>query len=359
MSRSTRVRLRVVVVGGGFAGATLARSLEDVCDVTLVDTKEFFEVNLAMPRAVVDATVHSRLTFLHTQYLRRAKFKQAVVAEVRSGTVATVTGEEIPFDRLFLCTGSSYSDPVGKASLGVETTSKLRSDYYAEVYETVKAAKSVLIVGGGEVGVELAAEIATEYPSKSVTVVHSHSTLLHQLRPRVSEIATEFLTGAGVKLRLGVRAAVDREAKQVTIEGDESAITADALFVCTGGSPNTAAMRANFSSCLDDVGHIKVNDFMQVIGLNNIFAIGDCTALAAHRAFVATEMARQAAKNVRRSLRGLEPKPFRIGGLISFVSLGRHFGVAQLPLGVWKGCLVRRLKSSDMLISRTWSSLGL
>lgn len=52
--------------------------------------------------------------------------------------------------------------------------------------EKIKGAKSILIVGGGPTGVELAGEIAFDYPEKDVTLVHNGYRLLEFIGPKAS-----------------------------------------------------------------------------------------------------------------------------------------------------------------------------
>lgn len=59
--------------------------------------------------------------------------------------------------------------------------------------EKLRAAKSVLIVGGGAVGVEVAGEIASVLPDKQVTLVHSKRQLLVDDKPRMSNNAIHWL----------------------------------------------------------------------------------------------------------------------------------------------------------------------
>jgi NADH dehydrogenase FAD-containing subunit len=59
--------IRVVIIGGGFAGCELAKRLHDFFDVILIDSKNYFECTPAMPRALVDVgfigNIHVHFTF--------------------------------------------------------------------------------------------------------------------------------------------------------------------------------------------------------------------------------------------------------------------------------------------------------
>ena len=67
--------------------------------------------------------------------------------------------------------------------------------------EELKAADSVLIIGGGPVGLELAGEIATDMPSKKVTLVHSGQNILESYPPRLGRLVKSQLEVLGVKVR--------------------------------------------------------------------------------------------------------------------------------------------------------------
>ena len=72
-------------------------------------------------------------------------------------------------------------------------------------FSKVKLAKEIVVIGGGAVGLEMAGEIATDFPDKSVTVVHSRDYLVEgdSLRPAFRDGIKDQLTAKGVKLVLG------------------------------------------------------------------------------------------------------------------------------------------------------------
>jgi len=66
----------------------------------------------------------------------------------------------------------------------------------------IEKAKSIIIVGGGAVGVELAGEIIYKYPMKKITIVHSHDRLIERLDSSVGKKALKWLEERGVKASL-------------------------------------------------------------------------------------------------------------------------------------------------------------
>ncbi|XP_042339406.1 apoptosis-inducing factor 2, partial [Plectropomus leopardus] len=125
---------------------------------------------------------------------------------------------------------------------------------YEDFVKEVQAAGSVLVVGGGSSGVELAAEIKTEYPDKKVVLIHSRMALADpQLLPSVRREAKEVLLEKGVELLLGQKVAnlsqlqlnVTRNNTEVTTErGDR--LTTDLIICCTGLRVNSAAYASAF-----------------------------------------------------------------------------------------------------------------
>lgn len=82
--------------------------------------------------------------------------------------------EKITYDYLILATGSTFNMPMGFPANHFQLSS-IRKDLRV-LRERVKAAKKIVIIGGGAAGIELAGEIS-DLPNKDITVVHSGSQL--------------------------------------------------------------------------------------------------------------------------------------------------------------------------------------
>ena len=156
----------VVIVGGSFAGLRVQRELsEDGYDVTVVDVKDYFEYTPGVLRLY---TQPERLTSLSAP-LPRAH-NQLVVGEATSVTptavkvhVADDAGvteqRELPYDYLLLASGTSYPCAPIKPTVA-ERTLAARQAAWDAAAAALRDAPSAVVVGGGLVGVELAAEIA-------------------------------------------------------------------------------------------------------------------------------------------------------------------------------------------------------
>src|SRR4030088_94240 len=74
MAHSPTPRASVVVVGGGYGGVNVAKALDDVADVTLVDPTEAFVHNIAAWRALVDPEWLDRIFFPYEHLLAHGRF---------------------------------------------------------------------------------------------------------------------------------------------------------------------------------------------------------------------------------------------------------------------------------------------
>lgn len=145
-------------------------------------------------------------------------------------------------------------------------------------YEKIKAAESILIVGGGPTGVELAAEIATDFPGKKVTLVHRGSRLLEFIGESTGKKALNWLTSKKVEVILGQSVDVNTPSDGVYRTSGGETVAADCYFLCTGTQFGSAWLKETIlKDSLDSRGRVMVDSNLRVKGCNNIFAIGDIT----------------------------------------------------------------------------------
>ncbi|VEU33650.1 unnamed protein product [Pseudo-nitzschia multistriata] len=182
-------------------------------------------------------------------------------------TAAATTTKTLRYDYLILATGAAYHAPISPAAWsasastnGTADTSQATSpnmlDRYREwktAHERLKGAKRVLILGGGAVGVELAAEIIDHDPPRSngsggvaVTILDAQPTLVPLFPRSVGAYAEDWLTRRGAELRLGesLRSWNDRSCTLA----DGTVLHADVVYVCFGNRPNSEAVGASSSS---------------------------------------------------------------------------------------------------------------
>src|SRR3989338_3859026 len=192
-----QMKKRVVIVGGGFAGSTIARKLENDLDVTLIDAKDYFEFTPSVLRTIVEPQHINKIQQLHKNYLNKTVIVNGNAREINK-KYAMVSKNKFQYDYLIVCSGSEYNLPMKDKS----TVTEARADVLAKYATRLKESNSVLIIGGGLVGVELAAEIIEKYPGKKVTIVHSQGELIERNPKKASKYAYEFLNKRNVNIRL-------------------------------------------------------------------------------------------------------------------------------------------------------------
>lgn len=350
-------RKRVVVVGGGIAGAFSAKFLEDHADVFLVDPKDHLDIPYAQLRCTVQPDFAERSLVLHSDYLKKARHITGSAETASSTEVVTSTGEILPYDFLVIATGSVHRGSLRRAD---------RIKEFQSEHKKLKEASSALIIGGGPVGVELAGEIAVDFPDKKVVLVHGGSRLIEFLGPKASKKALGWLTKNNVDVRLNERVKLDSvsgSSKVYTTTSGET-IEADCHFMCAGKKVSSSWMQSTIlKEDGDEEGRLKVDGFLRVEGHSNIFAVGDITAIKEiKQGFLAQKQAQVLADNIKRLITDPDCKLNIYKPLatpMGIVSLGRHVAVAQFPFGTILGWLPGMLKSKDLFVGKTRKSLGL
>jgi len=111
MTHTSPARPTVVVLGGGYAGVQVARPLDDLADVVLVEPKDHFVHNVAALRALVDPSWLERIYLPYTALLGAGRVIQDRVVKADADRVVLASGAELFPDYLVLATGSGYPFP--------------------------------------------------------------------------------------------------------------------------------------------------------------------------------------------------------------------------------------------------------
>ncbi|KAK7404869.1 hypothetical protein VNO78_05890 [Psophocarpus tetragonolobus] len=349
---------KVVIVGGGVAGAILAKTIQNQANVTLVDPKEYFEIPWASLRGLVEPSFAERIVINHREYFKKGDLVVSSAVNVTETEVVTADGQHIAYDYLVIATG--HTEPIPK-------TRSERFDQYKEENAKIKSASSVLIVGGGPTGVELAAEIAVDFPDKKVTIVHKGTRLLEYIGTKASSKTFKWLKSKNVdvKLEQSVELSSSSEENKTYQTSSGETIEADIHFLCIGKPLGSAWLKETLLK--DDLhadGKIKVDEHLRVNGRSNIFAIGDIIDVQEIKQGVyASGHAQLVAKNLKLLIEGGDREgklgTYKAQPPISIVSLGRKQAVAQFPFMTVLGRLPGMIKSGDLFVGKTRKDLGL
>jgi len=160
-----------------------------------------------------------------------------------------------------------------------------------DVFKIRSAPKSLAVMGGGAIGLELA-QAFSRFGTK-VTVIEAADRVLVPEEPETSELLTTVLRREGIDVRTGAAAsAVTRDGKVgFTIDlADGSRVIADELLVAAGRTLNLRGIGLD-SVGLDEKARpsITVDDRMRVNGASNLWALGDVAGLGAFTHMAAFE----------------------------------------------------------------------
>ncbi|BBY30329.1 dihydrolipoyl dehydrogenase family protein [Mycolicibacterium sediminis] len=224
-----------------------------------------------------DAIVHHRDDILNAEALERTG---AVLVrghgQLREPGVLDVDGRTLRYRELVINTGSRSRRP---DIPGLESAPTWTSD---DALSATELPSSMLILGGGAVGCELAFLFATF--GTAVTLVQRGSRLLPDEEPRASATVEQALAELGVTIHTdatvtGVASQGDRTRAQLS---SGPRITVERIVLAAGRLPNSAGLGlSNVGLQLDDHAPIPVDDHCRVVGFEHLWAIGDVTGKSA------------------------------------------------------------------------------
>lgn len=229
--------------------------------------------------------------FFKKQYKIDTKFGQARFLDQNT---IDVNGERIQAKKFILATGSSARVPQIE---GLKDISYLTN---VDIFSLKKLPRSLIVLGGGPIGMEMA-QAFSRLGSK-VSVVEFGSCILPKEDPDVSCLMHDLLLNEGIEFFVDAKAQrVSKEGDSIrlTIEqnGEIKTVTAESILVATGRQPNLNGLDLEKAGVEFAPQGIKVNQYLQTTA-KNIYACGDCK-VGFQFTHVAEYDARLAALNVR------------------------------------------------------------
>jgi NADH:ubiquinone reductase (H+-translocating) len=365
---------RILILGGGFAGAytafSLQKTLSGAPDVELMlVAQENFVLFTPMlhevagsDAAATDVVQPLRKMLRHTNVL--IGDIESIDLEkklVRVRQTDLVHHRDLTYDQLVLALGSVsnfYHTP------GIEEhalTMKTLGDALAVRNRVIdaleladgepdearrKAMMTVVVVGGGFAGVEtvgavndLMREALKFYNNLNedmlrIVLVDAGKTILPELGESLGRYSETQLGRRGVEIRLNT-AVKGYDGKEVVF-GDGTSIASNLIIWTAGILP--VSIVANLP-CAKERGHVVADEYLQVRNWPGVWALGDCAQvpdltnpgkLCPPTAQHATRQAPVVAHNIVATMRGQPLKPFRFKTLGLLATIGRRTGVAEI-----------------------------
>lgn len=362
---------KVIVIGGGYGGITVAKGLDAIADVTLVERNDQFIHHAAALRGAVDEVWAQAIFMPYSYLLGRGKVQQGTVARVEGNTVHIYGQEPMEADYLVFATGSTYPFP----AKNISSHAAVAQSRLAGLRESLDGAERAVLVGGGTVGLELAGELKHAYPDMEIQIVEREEDILStpgftdEFRSFVREQAEALgvtITCGGPLAYLPPTSPGELGRFEVeTTEGEE--VSGDIWFQCYGAHPVTGyLLDTDYEDALNDDGTLRVLPTMQVAGHEHAYAIGDITdVVEAKRADAARAQARVVVANIAAQIEGEDPgSVYQAKEEWVVLPLGPTLGASQLIDEAGTTRIVgadetAEIKGTDLMVSVIRSQLGL
>ncbi|MDJ0497177.1 MAG: NAD(P)/FAD-dependent oxidoreductase [Acidimicrobiia bacterium] len=350
---------RVVIVGGGFGGLTVAKRLKGAdVDITLIDrtNHHLFQPLLyqVATGGLSPADIASPIRFVLRRQ-RNVRVIEDTVIDIAADYVTTATGT-IPFDHLIVATGATHhyfgNDHWEQNAPGLKTlpdATRLRAkilEAFENAERTGSADMTFLVVGGGPTGVEMAGAIAETArhtlrrdfrkidPSAArVLLVEAADRILGAYPVSLSAKAEAQLAGLGVEVWTSALVTKIDDGSVTLRRGDREEQLMTVATVWAAGvkaSPLGEAL-VPLGAELDRAGRVKVSPELTVPGHPSIYVIGDLAAVSTNDEPVpgVAPAAMQMGSYVADRIRGRTSKLFRYRNKGNLATIGRSAGIAD------------------------------
>ncbi len=351
----------VLIAGGGFAGAYVARLLGRR-GATIVSPENFMLYTPMLPEAA-SGTLEPRHVVVPLRVMcPRSELLlgrvTALGAEERVVRVETDAGEfEVEYEQLVLALGSvprvlpipglaehalGFKDLPDAIHLRNHVLRELEAADAELVDERRQRHLTFVFVGAGYAGVEALAELSDlvddalrHYPDlrghpRRWVLVDAAPSILPEIPRRLGEYAARELSRRGIEIRVGATVA-SADGESVTLSDGERIETH--TFVWTAGVAAHPLLH-ELGLPLDERGRVRVDEMLRVEGHERIWALGDCASVpneATPGRFdpPTSQHALRQARRLAKNLRG-ESGTYRYRMLGQVATLGRYKGVAEV-----------------------------
>ncbi len=316
--------MKVIIVGGGFCGAFVAKKLEKnkEIELTLIDKKQYFEYRPGLPKLIRNKKYIKNIQIKYKKFLKNTKIICEKVENINPKKIKT-NKNEYTYDILVLCCGIKY--PIFlKNTKNVFTVTE--STQCLKAIEKIEKSKKILIVGGGLIGIEVAGELVTQKPEKDITIVHSKNRLIERNPIYASKISQKFLEKNDVEIIFNEKIIENNETYFATDK--DRKINADAAIWSAGTKCDSSFMKNFNKNIFTKKGCLKVDNYLRLKGYNNIFVGGDIASINEEKTAQNSERhAKIIVKNIKKSIEKRKLVKYRKFKGPLFISLGSKKGI--------------------------------
>jgi NADH dehydrogenase len=359
---------RVVIIGGGFAGIALAKQLRNKkVQVVLLDKHNYHTFQPLLYQVATGGLEAGSIAYpirkviqeFDDFYFRLTSVKE--IDTVNQKVIAEIG--ELKYDYLVIATGSKTNyfgnKEIERNSMAMKTIPQslnirsliLENFEQAVLVNDIEEKNSLInfvLVGGGPTGVELAGALAEmkkeilqkDYPDldiakMEINLVQGGDRILDSMSEKSSQEAENFLIDLGVKIWKNVQV-TNYDGRTITTNTDLTFETATVIW--TAGVKGAIVAGLDSKSLVENVKRIRVNQYNQVVGYENIFAVGDIAMMELQdyprghpmMAQPALQQGELLGKNLVKLVNNQPMKPFEYNDKGSMATIGRNKAVVDL-----------------------------
>jgi NADH dehydrogenase len=360
---------RIVIIGGGFAGIALSKKLRNKnVQVVLIDKHNYHTFQPLLYQVATGGLEAGSIAYPIRKVIQEYKdfyFRLTSVKEIdtKHQKIITEIGD-LHYDYLVIASGSKTNyfgnKEIERNSMSMKTIpqslnirSLILENFEQAVLTKNQADRNTLInfvlVGAGPTGVELAGALAEmkkailqkDYPDldidkMQINLIQSGDRILNTMSEKSSAAAEKFLLNLGVKIWKNVRV-TNYDGRTITTNTD---LTFDsATVIWTAGVQGVKIIGLDSNSIVEKVDRIRVNQYNQVFGYDDIFAIGDICLMETEKypqghpmmAQPAMQQGKLLGENLIKLIQKKTMTPFEYKDKGSMATIGRNLAVVDLP----------------------------
>lgn len=353
----------VVIVGGGFAGLRTAEELAQDFHVTVVDRHAYTTFQPLLYQVATGGLNPGDITYSLRSFAARQRrgmsFRRASVTgiDTEKRVVTTDVGDPLSYDYLVLALGvganffgipggEEYARSIYTRAEALEVRDLIFGKVEAMTLADPDETLSIVVVGGGATGVEMAGALAemkqqglpVAYPELDpqrlrIMLVEMGPTLLAPFDEKLQGYTLDEITKRGVDVRLNTAIKEVREHSVVLGDGTEE----QADIVVWGAGIGGHDVVKDWGLEQGKGGRIVIGNDLRVAGQDRVYAVGDCAVTPDNPlpqvAQPAIQMGKHAAANITADHRGQPLTDFAYADRGSMATIGRSAAVVELPKG--------------------------